>query len=146
MTAWAGIYNGVVVAASDPAGQGRVRLRVPQVSGSATTGWVSPAQAGGRRPSVGQSVYVLYLGGQASYPVYLPPIPAAVSGTAVLSGSTAVTVPTTAVTGDSKIFLTIQVPGTAPGAPYVSGRTVGASFQVKSTSATDTSTVAWSLV
>lgn len=71
---WPGIYRGVVVSAADPLGSGRVRLQVPQVSGDAPTAWAPPAQAGGAVPAVGQLVWVLYEAGDASYPVYLPPI------------------------------------------------------------------------
>jgi hypothetical protein len=67
-------------------------------------------------------------------------------GTAVLNGLAEVTVPTTAVTARSRIFLTINSPGGTPGAPYVAGRQAGASFGIKSTGAADTSTVAWFIV
>ncbi|MER6382100.1 glycosyl hydrolase family 28-related protein [Streptomyces sp. NPDC001118] len=67
-------------------------------------------------------------------------------GTAVLNGTTAVTVSTTAVTANSRIFLSIQTPGGTPASPYVSARTAGTSFQIKSTGASDTSTVAWHIV
>lgn len=67
-------------------------------------------------------------------------------GTATLNGTTAVTVTTTAVDSNTRIFLTIQTPGGTVGAPYVSSITAGTSFAVKSTSGSDTSTVAWMLV
>jgi hypothetical protein len=63
-------------------------------------------------------------------------------GTAVLVAGT-VTVNTTAVTANSRIFLTAQTTGAAPGALRVSAVTAGTSFTITSTSATDTSTVAW---
>ena len=63
-------------------------------------------------------------------------------GTVVLNGTTAVVVPATAVTANSRIFLTIQSPAGTPGSPYVSARSAGVSFSVKST-AGDTSTCAW---
>ncbi|MGW3821792.1 hypothetical protein ACWEAF_05655 [Streptomyces sp. NPDC005071] len=68
-------------------------------------------------------------------------------GTATLNGTTAVVVSTTAVTATSRIQLTIQTPnaGTA-GSAYVSTRTAGTSFSIKSTNAADVSTVAWMLV
>ena len=56
-------------------------------------------------------------------------------GTATLNGTTAVTISTTAVTAGSRIFLTIQQPGGTVGSPYVSARTAGTSFQIKSTDA-----------
>lgn len=73
---WSGLYKGVVLSTQDPASLSRVRLQVPQVSGSSATDWVPPAQAGGALPSVGSQVWVMYQGGDASYPVYVPPIPA----------------------------------------------------------------------
>lgn len=66
-------------------------------------------------------------------------------GTAVLNGTTAVTVTTAAVTANSRIFLTVQVPGGTPGAHYVNSITPGSGFTIKS-AAGDTSTVAWFLV
>jgi pectate lyase-like protein len=67
-------------------------------------------------------------------------------GTLTLDGATAVTVATTAVTANSRIFLTVQAPGgTAAGIAYVTARTAGASFSVKG-AAGDTSTVAWLIV
>jgi hypothetical protein len=66
-------------------------------------------------------------------------------GTATLSGGTVV-VNTTAVTASSRIFLTAQTTGAAPGALRVSARTAGTSFTITSTSGTDTSVVAWMLV
>lgn len=67
-------------------------------------------------------------------------------GTAVLNGTTEVTVPTTAVTANSRILLTINAPGGTVGAPYVSSRVAGTSFGIKSTAVGDTSTVAWMIV
>lgn len=59
-----------------------------------------------------------------------------------------VTVNTTKVTDNSRIFLTVQQIGTvsAPKAMTVSGVTPGASFQIVSEDATDTSTVAWHII
>ena len=63
-------------------------------------------------------------------------------GASVLVNGT-VTVSTTAVTANSRIFLTSQVDGGTVGFLRVSGRTAGTSFTITSSSATDTSTVAW---
>lgn len=54
-----------------------------------------------------------------------------------------ITVSTTAVTANSRIFLTAQNTGGTPGALRVSARVAGTSFTITSTSGTDTSTVAW---
>lgn len=64
-------------------------------------------------------------------------------GTAVLNGTTAVVVSNTSVTANSRIHLTINAPGGTPASPYVSARTAGTSFSIKSTGAADTSTVAY---
>lgn len=63
-------------------------------------------------------------------------------GTATLVAGSVV-VNTTAVTANSRIFLTSQVDGGTPGFLRVSTRTAGTSFTIVSGSATDTSTVAW---
>lgn len=68
------------------------------------------------------------------------------SGTVTLNGTTAVTVANTSVTATSRIQLTIQAPGGTVGSPYVSARTAGTSFQVKSTAVGDTSTAAYFIV
>lgn len=65
-------------------------------------------------------------------------------GTATLAAGTA-TVNTTAVTSNSRIFLTAQNTGGTPGALRVSARTPGTSFTITSTSGTDTSLVAWEI-
>ncbi|MGW1268194.1 hypothetical protein [Streptomyces sp. NPDC002491] len=57
-----------------------------------------------------------------------------------------VTVSTTAVTANSRIQATIQTPGGTVGSVYVNSRTAGTSFVLKSTSASDTSVVAWFIV
>lgn len=65
-------------------------------------------------------------------------------GTATLTAGT-VTVSNASVTATSRIFLTTQTPGGTVGSPYVSARTAGTSFTITSTSATDTSTVAYEI-
>lgn len=65
-------------------------------------------------------------------------------GTAVLVAGT-VTVANTSVTAVSRIFLTSQVDGGTVGFLRVSARTAGTSFTITSSSATDTSTVAFEI-
>jgi len=69
----------------------------------------------------------------------------ATMGSATLVAGT-VTVSTTAVNANSRIFLTSQVDGGTPGFLRVSSRTAGTSFVITSGSATDTSTVAWIII
>lgn len=71
---WPGLYQGVVLSTADPQNGGRVRLQVPQVSGSAPTAWAPAAQQGSALPAVGSLVWVMYQGGDPSYPVYIPPV------------------------------------------------------------------------
>lgn len=66
----------------------------------------------------------------------------ATMGTSVLVAGT-VTVSNTSVAANSRIFLTSQADGGAPGYLRVSARVVGTSFTITSGSNTDTSTVAW---
>jgi hypothetical protein len=66
-------------------------------------------------------------------------------GTATLNGTTAVVVANTAVTANSRIFLTNQTGTGTVGSPYVSGRVAGTSFSIKSTVAGDTSLVAYQI-
>ncbi|GAC1373745.1 MAG: hypothetical protein NVSMB4_00660 [Acidimicrobiales bacterium] len=65
-------------------------------------------------------------------------------GTAVLVAGT-LTVANTSVTATSRIFLTSQVDGGAVGFLRVSARVAGTSFTITSSSATDTSTVAFEI-
>lgn len=65
--------------------------------------------------------------------------------TAAMTAGT-ITVNTTKVTANSRIFLTAQNTGGTAGSLRISARTPGTSFTITSTSGTDTSTVAWWLV
>jgi hypothetical protein len=65
-------------------------------------------------------------------------------GTAVLTAGSAI-VANTSVTAASRIFLTSQADGGTPGWLRVSGRTAGTSFQITSSSGSDTSTVAFEI-
>lgn len=66
-------------------------------------------------------------------------------GTAVLVGGT-VTVNNTKVTASSNIFLTSQVDGGTPGFVRISARVASTSFTITSSSALDTSTIAWLII
>lgn len=65
-------------------------------------------------------------------------------GTATLVAGSKV-VSNTAVTANSRIFITSQADGGAPGFLRVSARTAGTSFTVTSSSGTDTSTFAYEI-
>lgn len=66
-------------------------------------------------------------------------------GTATLAAGT-VTVSNTAVTANSRIFLTSQADGGTPGFVRVSARVAGTSFTITSSSGTDTSTIAYEII
>jgi hypothetical protein len=67
-------------------------------------------------------------------------------GTVTLNGTTAVVVSTAAVDASNIVMLTVQS-GVPVGLPYVSAKVNGASFSVKSTSASDTAVVCgWVIV
>lgn len=69
----------------------------------------------------------------------------ATMGAATLSAGTA-TVTTTAITANSRVFLTNQ-DGTGPiGMPYISARTAGTNFVISSTNVLDASKIAWLIV
>jgi len=67
-------------------------------------------------------------------------------GVAVLGAGGTKDVSNTSVTADSRIFLTVQVPGGTVGSPYVSALTASSGFTISSTSAADTSTVAYEII
>lgn len=66
-------------------------------------------------------------------------------GVATLVAGT-VTVANTSVTANSRIFVTAQTNAGTPGFLGITTKTVGTSFVIKSSSVTDTSTVAWMIV
>lgn len=69
-----GIYRGVVQDNADPLGQGRVRLKIPQVLFNTITDWAWASNTHGVRvpaPMIGQGVWVQFEGGDPSFPVWV---------------------------------------------------------------------------
>lgn len=86
-----GIYRGVVTDTNDPLRKGRVRGQIPQVLLKETSGWMwsvhplvkiipaAPHEDLGsdikvtipRTPEVGENIWVMFEGGDPSYPVIL---------------------------------------------------------------------------
>ncbi|MEU7278679.1 hypothetical protein AB0A69_07795 [Streptomyces sp. NPDC045431] len=56
------VYAAVVTHTVDPEGRGRVRLRIPQVSGDAITDWAYPSGAIGHKVVVGERVWATFDG------------------------------------------------------------------------------------
>jgi hypothetical protein len=67
------------------------------------------------------------------------------TGLATMAAGT-VTVNYSAITANSRIFLTCQTPGGTPGFLRISARTPGTSFTILSSSGTDTSVVGWMVI
>jgi hypothetical protein len=122
-------YSGSdVVLQSTVVGDAYPRLKIT-ADGVVATG------AGAAAPKAGQAALTVAEGTNATM------------GTATLVTGTKV-VSTTAVTANSRIFLTVQSLGTvtAPTMVAVTARTAGTSFTITSADATDTSVVAWVIV
>jgi hypothetical protein len=68
-----GIYRGTVTNSKDPLNNRRIKMTVPQVLGEASTDWSWPMDSAGvyfTPPTVGQGVWVMFEGGDPSFPVW----------------------------------------------------------------------------
>ncbi len=67
-----GLYRGSVVNTADPTMKGRVQVAVPSVA-AAPTSWAMPCRPYGstKVPPVGSLVWVMFEGGNLSYPVWM---------------------------------------------------------------------------
>ncbi|MFF1693137.1 phage baseplate assembly protein V [Streptomyces sp. NPDC058257] len=83
MTPLFGTYSGIVVSAQDPQNRGRARLRIPQIMGTAVSGWAEPVALGATLP--GDQVYVSFDGGDRNFPVFWPKVRTGVQGWIPLS-------------------------------------------------------------
>ena len=110
-------------------------------STSGTDGTITLTTAGGAVHVDGGQLKVMALGKGLSIAEGAD----AKMGTAVLVAGT-VTVATTAVTANSRIFLTNNAPGGTPGFLHISARTASTSFDITSSNGADTSTIAWMIV
>jgi len=73
-TRFYGIYRGVVTANNDPLSKGRIKMQIPQILATETTEWAWPVATPGISmvlPEIGQGVWVMFEGGDPSYPVWL---------------------------------------------------------------------------
>ncbi|MET9470533.1 phage baseplate assembly protein V [Streptomyces sp. NPDC002922] len=78
MTPLYGTFSAIVVDAHDPQNRGRARLRIPQVMGTAVSGWAEPVVLGAVLP--GDQVYVSFDGGDRNFPVFWPKVRAGLRG------------------------------------------------------------------
>ena len=144
-----GCYSGVVMACEEvsPAGTATASFQTD----SGTTQTFMQCSGTTARSVSGDDIWISY-NGDNNYDCTTPGSGLQIKegsnckqGTATLNGTTAVVVSNTSVTASSRIFLTINTPGGTPGSPYVSARSAGTSFSIKSTGASDTSTVAYEI-
>jgi Type VI secretion system/phage-baseplate injector OB domain len=72
-----GKYRGVVTDNRDPEQMGRIRAKVPDVSGDADTSWATPCvplpltdDVGSALPAVGANVWIEFEQGEPDYPIW----------------------------------------------------------------------------
>jgi hypothetical protein len=65
-----GVYRAVVVDNKDSTNLRRVKVQ-SQATGAEVTDWVWPVYATAKPPAIGQGVYILYLGGDPEFPVWI---------------------------------------------------------------------------
>jgi hypothetical protein len=73
-TRFYGVYRGIVYENSDPEDKGRLRLKVPQILADQPTEWAWPVETPGVETEVplnGQGVWVMFEGGDLSYPIWI---------------------------------------------------------------------------
>ena len=76
MAQFYGLYRAIVIAADDPLGQRRLRVKVPAVLGDVTVWALACIPAGGRAvPRAGAAVWVQFEGGDQASPVWLGVLP-----------------------------------------------------------------------
>jgi len=68
-----GVYRGTITSSNDPDKKRRVKVTVPQVLGEEPTDWAWPMDLSGayiKPPKVGQGVWVMFEGGDPSFPIW----------------------------------------------------------------------------
>lgn len=108
MSDYLGIYKAVVVNNVDPLNQYRVQVQVPQVLGDAVSAWCEPVIPTQYTTPTGSVVYVQFLDGDLSQPVYAST--AAVTAEMIVAGT---------ITANLLAFTasTVYVQATAPTSP-----------------------------
>jgi hypothetical protein len=69
-----GIYRGVVKNNRDPKNQRRLKVSIPQLTGTEITDWidsVEPANLSVDVPVIGQGVWIQFIGGSLNYPIWI---------------------------------------------------------------------------
>lgn len=71
-----GMYRGVVADTRDPLNKNRIKVRIPQVLDNQVTEWAWPVSTSGLSlplPLTGQGVWVMFEGGDVSFPIWVGP-------------------------------------------------------------------------
>jgi hypothetical protein len=69
-----GVYRGIVKNNVDPKKQKRLKVTVPQITGTEVSDWILPLEPSNISvdvPTVGQGVWITYVGGDTGYPVWI---------------------------------------------------------------------------
>lgn len=66
-----GVYRAVVKNNKDPQNLRRIKVVVPQITGDQVTDWLWPVISTERPPAVGTGTWVMYIGGNPDYPVWI---------------------------------------------------------------------------
>jgi hypothetical protein len=65
------IYRAVLKNNNDPKNLRRIKVVVPQITGDQTTDWIWPVISTKRPPDIGTGTWVMYIGGNPEYPVWI---------------------------------------------------------------------------
>jgi hypothetical protein len=91
-----GVYRGVVKDTADPLNKGRLKIQVPQVLADAITEWAWPIVSSSNTqsgvPKLDEGVFVMFEGGDPSYPLWAGLFSNKISVTPVVSADTPFTV------------------------------------------------------
>ena len=66
-----GVHRAIVKDTKDPQNLRRIKVSIPQVTGTETTDWVWPMVFTNLPPAVGSGTWIFYIGGDPEYPVWM---------------------------------------------------------------------------
>ena len=69
-----GMYRGIVLDTKDPQGHRRIKLAIPQLTDTAKSDWAWPKEVANVKtqvPEIGSGVWVMFEGGDPSYPIWV---------------------------------------------------------------------------
>lgn len=92
---WTGMYAASVAQNNDPQGESRLRLQIPQVLGTAISGWALPMVPFQGVPAIGAQVSAMFIGGDPTRPAWFGSLELTEPGTLVELGDGPPTEPAT---------------------------------------------------